>query len=85
MPRVDDGYLEARRSQIMDAAITCFAREGFHRTTMQDIIAETGLSAGAICRYACGRGRRSWLCVTKLTRRVSSSSACWKRAKPARC
>src|SRR5437763_16309357 len=35
----------------MDAAITCFAREGFHRTTMQDIVRETGLSAGAIYRY----------------------------------
>jgi AcrR family transcriptional regulator len=35
----------------MDAAVACFAREGFHRTTMQDIVAETGLSAGAIYRY----------------------------------
>ena len=51
MPRVDDGYLAARRRQIMDAAVACFARDGFHRTTMQDIVAETGLSAGAIYRY----------------------------------
>jgi TetR/AcrR family transcriptional regulator, transcriptional repressor of aconitase len=51
MPRVNDAYLESRRRQIMDAAIACFAREGFHRTTMHDIVAETGLSAGAIYRY----------------------------------
>jgi TetR/AcrR family transcriptional regulator, transcriptional repressor of aconitase len=51
MPRVAESYLQARRRQIMDAAITCFAREGFHRTTMQDIVSETGLSAGAIYRY----------------------------------
>lgn len=51
MPRVDDDYLQSRRKQIMDAAVACFAREGFHRTTMQDIVAETGLSAGAIYRY----------------------------------
>ena len=51
MPRVDDGYLASRRRQIMDAAVACFAREGFHRTTMADIVAETGLSAGAIYRY----------------------------------
>jgi TetR/AcrR family transcriptional regulator, transcriptional repressor of aconitase len=51
MPRVAKSYLESRRRQIMDAAITCFSREGFHRTTMQDIVAETGLSAGAIYRY----------------------------------
>jgi AcrR family transcriptional regulator len=51
MPRVDESYLASRRRQIMDAAVTCFARDGFHRTTMQDIVAETGLSAGAIYRY----------------------------------
>jgi TetR/AcrR family transcriptional regulator, transcriptional repressor of aconitase len=51
MPRVSQSYLETRRRQIMDAAVTCFAREGFHRATMQDIVAETGLSAGAIYRY----------------------------------
>lgn len=51
MPRVDDAYLESRRHEILDAAMSCFAREGFHRTTMQDIVRETGLSAGAIYRY----------------------------------
>jgi len=51
VPRVDDGYLESRRRQIMEAAVACFARHGFHGTTMQDIVAETGLSAGAIYRY----------------------------------
>jgi AcrR family transcriptional regulator len=51
MPRVDDRYLASRRRQIMDAAVACFARDGFHRTTMAGIVAETGLSAGAIYRY----------------------------------
>lgn len=51
MPRVAQSYLLSRRRQIMDAAVRCFAREGFHRTTMQDIVRETGLSAGAIYRY----------------------------------
>jgi TetR/AcrR family transcriptional regulator, transcriptional repressor of aconitase len=51
MPRVAESYLQSRRRQITDAAVRCFAREGFHRTTMQDIVRETGLSAGAIYRY----------------------------------
>jgi AcrR family transcriptional regulator len=51
MPRVDDAYLASRRSEIVDAAMTCFSRDGFHRTTMQDIVRESGLSAGAIYRY----------------------------------
>ncbi len=44
-------YLESRRRQIMDAASTCFARHGFHQATLQDIVAETGLSARASYRY----------------------------------
>jgi AcrR family transcriptional regulator len=51
LPRVGDDYLESRRQHVIDAAMTCFAREGFHRTTMQDIVRETGMSAGAIYRY----------------------------------
>jgi AcrR family transcriptional regulator len=51
VPRVAESYLQSRRRQIMDAAIRCFARDGFHAATMQDIVAETGLSAGAIYRY----------------------------------
>jgi AcrR family transcriptional regulator len=51
MPRVSAAHTEARRGQILDAALTCFARQGFHAATMQDIIAESGLSAGAIYNY----------------------------------
>jgi AcrR family transcriptional regulator len=51
MPRVSEAHLEARRRQIIEAAIECFSREGFHRATMQDIVRETGLSPGAIYRY----------------------------------
>ena len=35
-------YLDRRRDEIMAAALRCFAREGFHRTTMQHIVAESG-------------------------------------------
>jgi AcrR family transcriptional regulator len=51
MPKVSQSYLDARRSQILDAATACFAREGFHRATMQDIVKESGLSPGAIYNY----------------------------------
>jgi AcrR family transcriptional regulator len=51
MPRVSDEHLAARRRQILDAAVTCFAREGLHRTTMQHIFREAGLSPGAVYRY----------------------------------
>ena len=51
MPRVSDEHLAARRAQILEAARGCFAREGFHRTSMADILAAAGLSAGAVYRY----------------------------------
>lgn len=51
VPRVSPEHLAARRRQIVDAARRCFLREGFHRTTMQDVIAEAGLSVGAVYRY----------------------------------
>ncbi|MEJ3742108.1 TetR/AcrR family transcriptional regulator [Actinomycetes bacterium KLBMP 9797] len=51
MPRVSDQHLAARRQQILDAARVCFSRNGFHATSMQDVIAEAGLSVGAVYRY----------------------------------
>jgi AcrR family transcriptional regulator len=40
-----------RRTQILDAAIICFAKRGFHLTSMHDISAEAGISVGLIYRY----------------------------------
>ena len=51
MPKVTEAHLEARRQQIVDAAFACFARNGFHRTTMQDICQEAELSPGAVYHY----------------------------------
>jgi AcrR family transcriptional regulator len=42
---------EDRRRQILRAAMTCFARRGFHLTTMHDISAEAQISVGLIYRY----------------------------------
>ncbi len=44
-------HSEERRRQILRAGITCFARRGFHLTTMNDISAEAGISVGLIYRY----------------------------------
>jgi AcrR family transcriptional regulator len=55
MPRVSQAHLDARRRQILDAARRCFVRNGFHATSMQDILTEAGLSAGAVYRYFRGK------------------------------
>jgi AcrR family transcriptional regulator len=51
LPKVSAAHRYNRRRQILDAAIECFARQGFQRTTMGDIIRQAGLSAGAIYLY----------------------------------
>ena len=51
MPRVTQQHRDERREQILAAARRCFLRDGFHGTSMQDLFAESGLSAGAVYGY----------------------------------
>jgi AcrR family transcriptional regulator len=51
MPRVSEEYMTRRREEILAAAKACFAREGFHATSMRDIYLECGLSAGAVYNH----------------------------------
>jgi AcrR family transcriptional regulator len=51
VPKVSAQHVSARRQQILDAARRCFAREGFHRTSMQHILGAAQLSAGAVYLY----------------------------------
>jgi AcrR family transcriptional regulator len=55
MPKVDQEHLDARRKQIVDAARTRFTAHGFAGTSMADLVAESGLSTGAIYRYFKGK------------------------------
>ena len=51
MPQLQSDYGIDRRSQILDAALLCFAKRGFHQASMHDISAEAGISVGLIYRY----------------------------------
>lgn len=48
MPRLTDTRKELRRAQITEAAVRCFGRKGLERTSIAEITAESGLSAGSI-------------------------------------
>ena len=48
MPRLTKQTAEARRRQILGAAAACFARRGFHATTMQEICRAARLSPGSV-------------------------------------
>lgn len=55
MPKVSDAHRAARRTQILGAAMRCFARKGYRGTSMTEIIEESGLSAGAIYGHFAGK------------------------------
>jgi TetR/AcrR family transcriptional regulator, transcriptional repressor of aconitase len=51
MPKVTQAHRDARRRQILDAARTVFAEKGFAQSSTGDIVARSGLSAGALYHY----------------------------------
>ena len=51
MPKTSTAAKQARREQILRAAVRCFARKGYYATTIEDLVAETGLSRGALYLY----------------------------------
>ncbi|HEX3875866.1 MAG TPA: TetR/AcrR family transcriptional regulator [Bryobacteraceae bacterium] len=86
MPKVSQAYLTARREQILIAAVACFSREGFHQTTMQDIVKESGLSPGSLYLYfkskeelveaiAQRRHKREWALIREAARERDTNAA----------
>lgn len=47
--------VELRQRQVIDAAATCFRRDGFHAASMSEIAREAGMSVGHIYRYFSGK------------------------------
>ncbi|MEA3336927.1 MAG: TetR/AcrR family transcriptional regulator [Chloroflexota bacterium] len=43
-----EARMAARRDQILQAATVCFSRKGYYLTTMDDIVAESGMSKGSL-------------------------------------
>ena len=51
MPKISPAQEQQRREQILAAATVCFARQGYHATSMDDVVRQSGLSVGAIYTY----------------------------------
>src|SRR5258706_14095937 len=51
MPKIAEAARAARRDQIIAAGLTCFARAGYHATTMADVAAQAGVSKGTPYLY----------------------------------
>lgn len=67
-----------RRHQIVEAAMACFARRGFHQTTMHDISEAAGISVGLIYRYFEGKDQviatMGELHLADLSRKIEEAS-----------
>lgn len=55
MPKISDAARLEVRDHILVSAWKCFSREGFHATSMDDVIAETGMSSSSVYRYFRGK------------------------------
>lgn len=51
MPRLSDQTRAQRRQHILASAWRCFAENGFHATSMDEVIAASGMSSSAVYRY----------------------------------
>lgn len=51
MPKVSDEHKDAVRRRIMDAALTCLMRNGYHGITTRELLAEADLSTGTFYNY----------------------------------
>jgi len=51
MPKIAETARAARRGQIVDAALACFAFAGYYATTMGDVAAQAGVSKGTPYLY----------------------------------
>jgi AcrR family transcriptional regulator len=51
VPRISEATKASRRQHVLVSAWKCFSRQGFHTTSMDDIIAETGMSSSSVYRY----------------------------------
>jgi AcrR family transcriptional regulator len=74
MPRLSQRTRDARRHQILSAARRCFTRNGFQATSMQDIFAESGLSAGAVYSHFTGKNEIITAIAEEVIQKITSAA-----------
>lgn len=67
---------EIRREEILEAALKCFSKRGYHDTRMDDIIKESGLSKGAIYWYF--KGKRD-IFIFLIVQHLEEDKIIWER------
>jgi AcrR family transcriptional regulator len=70
--KVTEAHVEARRDDILNAALALFASRGVEDTTMSDIADDAGISAGAIYRYFPGKEELIRECCLRVQREAQA-------------
>jgi AcrR family transcriptional regulator len=55
MPRIGEALRRQRRRQVLESAWGCFSRNGFHATSMDEVIEASGMSASAVYHHVKGK------------------------------
>lgn len=55
MPKLKPAEIESRRQEIVAAARACFLRNGFHKTTTDEICREASITPGGLYHYFSGK------------------------------
>ena len=55
MPKLKPEELASRRQEIIEGARTCFLRNGFHKTTTDEICREASITPGGLYHYFSGK------------------------------
>jgi TetR/AcrR family transcriptional regulator, repressor for uid operon len=86
VPRIGEAARAARREQIIMAGLACFARSGYHATTMADVAAQAGVAKGTPYLYFDGKQalflalHEQWDCGAR--QRVDAAIAALPGARP---
>ncbi len=49
--QTSDAHQLPTRERLLNAALVCFSRKGYHQTTTDEIVAESGMGKGTLYRY----------------------------------
>jgi AcrR family transcriptional regulator len=63
VPRISAAREEATRQRILKAAFGVFIEKGFHRASIDDVVAASGLSVGAIYNYFANKDELIRACI----------------------
>ncbi len=73
MPKLKPEELASRRQEIIEGARTCFLRNGFHKTTTDEICREASITPGGLYHYFTGKDQIISAVIEQSTQEVMAN------------